>query len=329
MQRPRQTAHHRVLPLVEGVGRDRAREVLGGVAVGGVHHAHLGGAGDPAALDDRVEVLLLADVDRDRVHLVSLLGEPADRDRRVESAAVGEHCALHDASMIWVSDRSSRCGRNALAAEDEDRVVAGDRAGDVGEPDAVDALGEGRRRAGRGPDHQPALGADERQRELVEQMAEQAQRRRGVRLAGDDVAHAVVAVHAREPELLDVAADRRLRRLEAHAREARADVLLRAEPLAGDERQDRVLALRLDGAVHAGHGVQPVGVGDGAERGGEGLHGDVDLLGRRRSGPATSGRRRRRPRWPALPRRSSRERPRGPAGARAARPAAARGRGPR
>ena len=54
-----------------------------------------------------------------------------------------------------------------------------------------------------------------------------------------------MVVDAREPELLHVAGDRRLRGVEAERRQPRADLLLRRQPLPADERQDRLLALGL------------------------------------------------------------------------------------
>ncbi len=50
-----------------------------------------GGAGLQRAHLDRVEVLLLAEVDGERDHVPALVFEPADGDGRVEPARVGEH----------------------------------------------------------------------------------------------------------------------------------------------------------------------------------------------------------------------------------------------
>src|SRR6476620_7703803 len=44
----------------------------------------------PAALDDLGELLVLPDVDGDRVHLEAALDEPPDRHRRVQTPAVRE-----------------------------------------------------------------------------------------------------------------------------------------------------------------------------------------------------------------------------------------------
>src|SRR4029079_15152978 len=56
-------------------------------------------------------------------------------------------------------------------------------------------------------------------------------------------------VHAREPELLHVAGDRGLGRVEPQLLQPRADLVLAVEPLAGDERQDRRLPPRLHEAT--------------------------------------------------------------------------------
>ena len=119
----------------------------------------------------------------------------------------------------------------------------------------------------------PVSVRDERQRELVDQMAEQRHRAVGTRLARHDVARAVGVVHPGEPELLDVAADRRLRRVDPQVGEPIADLALAREPLARDEAQDRLLALRFDRTVgrltaHASSSASA-----------SALRGDVDLLG--------------------------------------------------
>ena len=158
-----------------------------------------------------------------------------------------------------VGERSLDRGRlHALAAEDQDRVVAGDRAGHAVEPGAVDAFGERRSGAGRGSDDQPRIARDERKRELVEQVAQQRQRSVGSG-AGHHVPGAVRVVHAREAELLDVTADRGLGGLDAHGREPFADLVLAPEAFARDKAEDRPLPLDFDAVRTAHDDTSPAG----------------------------------------------------------------------
>ena len=78
-----------------------------------------------------------------------------------------------------------------------------------------------------------------------ERVAQRRRRRRDVATARHDVPETTRIVHAREAELLDVAADRRLGGLETEPAQPRADLLLAREPLPGDEREDRLLSLGL------------------------------------------------------------------------------------
>src|SRR3989304_127646 len=97
----------------------------------------------------------------------------------------------------------------------------------------VERLAQRARRTRWGSDHQELPGAlGEGQCELGERMTQQ---RRGWRDPGPprhDVAVAVDVVDPREPELLDVTADRRLGGLQADRREAPPDLLLAAPAVA-------------------------------------------------------------------------------------------------
>src|SRR3954469_11632401 len=131
---------------------------------------------------------------------------------------------LHDVDECCVDRR----GADAFAADDQDRVVAGDRARDVGQPRAVDALRQDVGGSGRRPNDEPDVGSHERDRELREESAK-ARRGRRDRGLGHHVAHTIGVVDACQAELLEVPADRRLRRLMAELRKPRTDLLLRAE----------------------------------------------------------------------------------------------------
>src|SRR4051794_16037613 len=129
---------------------------------------------------------------------------------------------LHDVGQ-GVVDRGRA---DALASDDQDRVVTGDGARDVGEARAVDALRQDVGRPRRRTNDEAHVRSDERDREFREQPPQPGGRRRRRRGVGQHVAHAVGVVNAREPELLQVAADRRLRRLVAELSEPQPDLLL-------------------------------------------------------------------------------------------------------
>ena len=153
------------------------------------------------------------------------------------------------------------------------------------------------------------VGAHERERELVQQVPQQGRsgrRARRSRRAPRSATPSCV-VHPREPELLDVAADRRLRRLDAQSRQARADLLL-ARRAARAPTRPRIacwrFALRPPRCVRA-HAAATSRASDAANA----FAADVDLLGvdhdQRRREPHDVGAGRR---WPARRRRASRAR---------------------
>ena len=92
--RPRERRDERVLALVEGVRLDRARALLLGERGLAVDEDDVVGAGGASALDRRLEVELLADVDEhgdDLVEAVPVLLQPADDAAGVEAAGEGDH----------------------------------------------------------------------------------------------------------------------------------------------------------------------------------------------------------------------------------------------
>src|SRR5262249_39512394 len=127
---------------------------------------------------------------------------------------------LHDVRQGGVDRR----GADAFAPDDQDRVVARDRARDLGEPRSVDPFGQDVGRAGRRAHDEADVGPDERHGELLEQTAQARRRRRPGAGLRQHIPHAVGVVHAREPQLFQVPTDRRLGRLVPEVRQARADL---------------------------------------------------------------------------------------------------------
>ena len=165
-QRPGQRGHQRVAVHVEGVGAQRRQAEVGGELLAGVDHLGLDGAAVQGPLADDVHVLAaLADVDGDRDHLgAGLLGQVRDGDGGVQASGEREDDPLGH-GVVLPSTCVFRGGPSAaslspsaappigLAGHDEDRVVAGDGADDLGQAGAVDRAGQELRRARRGAQH--------------------------------------------------------------------------------------------------------------------------------------------------------------------------------
>ena len=122
-----------------------------------------------------------------------------------------------------------RFARPPLAQHRNDRVVAGDGAGDAGQRSLVDAPRDEVSGARRSPDHGHRLDELDRQHQLA-----------------DEGRRAAVAAHRTdEAELLNVTRDGRLRRPQATSRERLSQLLLGVDPAAVHERKDRLVALSL------------------------------------------------------------------------------------
>ena len=170
--RPRERGDERVLALVERVREQRLRDLLVRERVLAVDEHDVGRAGRVAARDRRLEVGVLADVDQHRDDLVEavVLLQPRDRAARVEPARVGEHRGPGHLGVSFQVMSKLLCelgAGGALAGGDEDRVVAGDAAGDVGQGGVVEGAAEHVRVAGRRPDDDEVAGrlqADDQRR---------------------------------------------------------------------------------------------------------------------------------------------------------------------
>ncbi len=93
--RPRQRRDERILALVERIRLDRASALLVRECRLSVDEHDVVRTGSAAALDRRLEVELLADVDQhgdDLVEAVPVLLQPADDAARVEPTREGNHC---------------------------------------------------------------------------------------------------------------------------------------------------------------------------------------------------------------------------------------------
>ena len=159
--------------------------------------------------------------------------------------ALSRVVARSDAHRWLRSSASSSARREPSRARDEDGVVAGDRARDLGQRRLVDRVGERGGEAARRVDHEHRAGgcsladpAAQRRRELVEPAQVGGARQR--------VDQPAVAVpHLDEPELRDVARDGRLDGVDPVAAQRLGDLGLRRERLLLDEAQDRALPLEL------------------------------------------------------------------------------------
>src|SRR5262245_8153701 len=128
--------------------------------------------------------------------------------------------------------------------DDEDRVVAADRAHFLGQLRPIDRLGQRLRLAAAGPDNDELLDALHAPQERRGRPFER--RQRGLRVGHLDARTLIRAVAGalHESELRDVARNRRLRRCEAALLKTLAQQLLALERLAIDELEDDGLPAR-------------------------------------------------------------------------------------
>ena len=139
-------------------------------------------------------------------------------------------CAAGSAQLSlrrW-SRRRIRPSERPVGEGDEQRVVAGDRARDLGPAGPVERGRDRVGRAGQGPDDEQQAGLADLDRQVVEQLAQAVL---AARLGLDQprrqgVGQRPLAVDLDQAELGDVAADRRLGRLEAALAEGGGELLL-------------------------------------------------------------------------------------------------------
>src|SRR5262245_47714435 len=150
-------------------------------------------------------------------------------------------CAVSCRCELLQSFDESR-GAPCAAGDDENRVVAGDRSDFLRQLRPIDRFGERLRLAAPGADDDQLLHALDAAQERGGGALERAERRLRVRRLGARPLVGAVARALDQPELLDVARNRRLRRLEAALLQQTAQPLLALERLAIDELEDDRLA---------------------------------------------------------------------------------------
>ena len=176
-----------------------------------------------------------------------MLGQPGNRDRGVEPARIGQDDACHVAlePTAYVASRlTSAAARAGVARDHENRVVAGDRADRFRQLRAIERVGQRLRLAAARADDDELLDALDAAQELGGRALERGERRLRVRRLGAGPLVGAVAGALDEAELLDVARNRRLRRVEAALAQAAAQLLLAVERLAVDQFEDDGLAAR-------------------------------------------------------------------------------------
>ena len=222
-----------------------------------------------------------AEVDGERHHLRAvLLPEPGDGDGRIESAGVGEHDLLHrdrasvglaaSAAALRASNRSSQPRERGLVGEqDDERVVAGDRAHEAVEGRLLDRLGDDVGGAGLPVEHEDEPAPADRDGDVREDPAQPLVGRGTPRAdgLGHDVDRAVAAHHLGQAQLRDVAAHGGLGDLEAEGGQLADELALAGDGAGGDQPADRRVPVPLD--HHHGRPSGRAGVGAGADPGPE------------------------------------------------------------
>ena len=234
------------------IGPERPEDVVTRELFADVEHVGASGAGGQGAIAHRLELLALPEIDRDGHDLRGVLpGQPRNRNRGVEVAGIREDDPFHDAGVYRAAYLFEALGERRRptrsARDDENRVVARDRSHGLGQPRAVERFGQGLRLAPPGPDDHELLDALDPAEKLGGGTLQRRQRRRRARRihAGPLVGAVAGALH--QPQIGDVARDRRLRGVEAALAQTAAQLLLAVQRLAVDELQDERLAACLGG----------------------------------------------------------------------------------
>ena len=174
-ERPGERGGQRIGALVERVGLEVRPDEVGHEALARVDDVGARRAGGHGPRLDALAQRAAAEVDREGHDLdPELLPEPGDGDRRIESARIGEDDLVHRVSLRAACRRTRRlvaCSSSealepALEArlvgeQDEERVVARQRAFLLAQGRFVDRLGDDAGRAGRpGQDEDQAAPPD-------------------------------------------------------------------------------------------------------------------------------------------------------------------------
>ena len=94
-QRSRQRGHQRITALVQSVHAESREHVTGHEPLASIDEPSVYGTEIRGARHGRGQVSRLAHVDGGRYDFVTLLGQPPDGDRRVQTARVRQHDLLH------------------------------------------------------------------------------------------------------------------------------------------------------------------------------------------------------------------------------------------
>ena len=259
----------RVLAFVEGVGAEGREAVLVGELVAGVDDEGFDGAGGARAGADGVPVVVgvLADIDGEGDDVdVPFVVHPFDGDGGVEAAGVGED----DAAGLVGAHRlvGSEAGEGGefggdvgaagvFGADDDEGVVTGDVAEDVGEAGPVEGGADDVRRAGRCAEDDEVVAVGDLDDEVAHDAAEVVVGGGGFfGVLGEGVGHGAPGDADFEgSELLEVAADGGLGGDDAVGGEELDDLGLAGDGLLLEEAGDAVLALRF---AEGGHQRAPM-----------------------------------------------------------------------
>ena len=190
-ERPGQRRRQRIGALVEGVGLEVRPDEVGDEALARIDDVGPRRAGGHrASLDARAQ-RAAAEVDRERHDLdAELLLEPGDGDRRIESARVGEDDLVHAGARTSGSVARDRCWTEAFAPalearlvgeQDEEGIVARQRALLLAEARLVDRLGDDAGRPRRPDEDEDQPAPADRDRDVGRGSAGAARRARGAR----------------------------------------------------------------------------------------------------------------------------------------------------
>src|SRR6266851_8355559 len=144
-------------------------------------------------------------------------------------------CGCSSFRRVVLEPLDQRAGTARAARDHENRVVARNRADRFRQPRAIERFGQCLRLPAAGPDDDELLDAFHAAQELGRRTLERGQRRLRIRGFRSGPLIRAVAGALHEPELLDVARNRRLRGLEAVLMQPPAKPLLALDRFAVDQ----------------------------------------------------------------------------------------------
>jgi len=220
-QRSRQRRRHRQRVEQARIASNRRHHEVACEGFANVEHVGPYRAERQRPIADDLEIDPLADVQRHRHDFGAALSEPVHGNRRGETAGIGEDDAWHGLvacpleAGVFAQASGKRRGAPAVLGNDQNRVIAGDGADGFWQSGTIDRERKRLRLPGAGPHHHHLLDTVDAGEEFRGRTLERGQDRGWRPRVNAGTLIGAVAGALDQPQVLDVARNRRLRDLEA------------------------------------------------------------------------------------------------------------------